>query len=121
MSKAEFDKISHEYVNAATIHGMATIDGDHKTANKQTTVLKNIYKKLETDKALAENLIDDLFEQGNVSIKIWASAHALGLNIQTDEAAKILNQYSRDESIGILGLTAEMTLREWKKKGTLKF
>jgi hypothetical protein len=70
---------------------------------------------------LAENLIDALFKQVNASVKIWASAHALGLRLRIDEAVSILDQYSRDQSIGILGLTAEITLKEWKKKGTLKF
>jgi hypothetical protein len=121
MSKADFDTTLQRYVDAATTHGKATLVGDNKTANKQASLLKKIYKRLEEDNSLAEDLIKSLFQQDNVPVKIWASAHALGLNIHTDEAVRILDQYSKNKSIGILGLTSEMTVKEWRKKGSLKF
>jgi hypothetical protein len=52
MAKPEFDKLLIKYIDSATIHGKATMAGDHKAANKQTIVLKKIYKMLEKDKIL---------------------------------------------------------------------
>ncbi len=121
MNAEETDKIFQKYVAAATLHGEATKTGDYKAANKQYARLREIYRNFEKDPDLGESTLVKLFRHPNVSVRTWASAHALGLGIHEDEAARILEQVSSDTSVGILRLNAEMTLKEWRKKGGLKF
>ncbi len=116
MLKPEYEKVFQNYITAAKAHGKATIEGDFKTANKQYANLKKIYKKLEIDHPLADNLVEILFHNTDPSVRIWAAAHALKLNIRVDEAEKVLRQASGDHNIGIFRLDAEMTLKKWEKK-----
>jgi hypothetical protein len=115
------DILLEEYITVAVTHGRATIDGDHETANKQYTTLTKLYRKLENDYSFAETFLEELFNHTNASVKTWAAAHALGLNLKEDEALEILKTISEDRSIGIVRLDAEMILKEWVKKGRLRF
>ena len=110
-----------EYISAAITHGKATLEGDHKTANKQYSKLTKLYRTLENDESFAEACLEKLFDHTNASIRIWTAAHALGLNINVDQAIRVLQEASKDRSLGILRLDAEMTLKEWQQKGRLKF
>jgi hypothetical protein len=116
MLKPEYEKVFQNYIIAAIAHGKATIEGDYKTANKQYVNLEKIYKKFERDHSLADNLVEIFFQNVDPSVRIWAAAHALKLNIRVDEAKKVLQQASGDNNIGIFRLDAEMTLKEWEKK-----
>lgn len=116
----EIESILNDFIDAAEAHEKATADGDYKTANKQYAILKKIYKKFDKNRLVAKNALEVLFKQDSVSVKIWASSHALSLNILTGDAEKILKHFSEDQNIGILRLDAEMTLKEWKKKSNLK-
>ena len=115
MTKIEQDKIFQEYINAAMEHGQATLEGNYKVANKQYARLKIIFKKFEKDHLLADNLLETLFQNSNVSVRIWAATHALKLSIRTNEAEKLLKEISRDNSLGIFRLDSEMVLKEWEK------
>ena len=121
MANQSFDEVLQLYITAAMLHGEATMKGDYKTANKQYKKLEKIYKRLEKDHVLAANLLEILFRHVDASVRMWASAHALDLNIRTDDAVRILEQNSKDQSIGILRVSSEKTISEWKRKGGLKF
>ncbi len=110
------DKVLQDYIGAAIAHGEATKEGDYKTANKQYGNLVKIYKKLEKDHLFADSIFEMLFRHENASVRIWAAAHALKLNIRTDEAENVLKKASEDHNIGILRLDSEMTLKEWNKR-----
>jgi uncharacterized protein YaaN involved in tellurite resistance len=110
-----------KYISAAVTHGEATLEGDGKTANKQYATLTKFYRKLEKDQSFAEVFLEELFHHTNASVRTWAAAHALGLNLRTDKALEILQAVSEDRNIGVVRLDAEMILREWMKKGRLKF
>lgn len=109
------------YISAAVTHGEATLEGDHKTANKQYATLTKFYRKLEKDRPFAETFLEKLFHHTDASVRTWAAAHALGLNLRTEEALEILQAIAEDHSLGVARLDAEMTLKEWMKKGRLKF
>lgn len=115
------EALLEEYTLAALMHGQATLEGDHKTANRQYGKLARFYRQLGKDRAFAELFLSKLFHHTNASVRIWAAAHALGLNIRTETATGILQEISEDRNIGIVRLDAEMTLKEWKKNGRLKF
>lgn len=110
-----------EYTQAALEHGKALASGDHKITNKAYAKLTRIYKKLEKDHVFAETILNDLLQHDNYLVRICAAAHALGLNISVDNAQNILDEISKRTDIGIIRLEAEMTLKEWRKKGELKF
>ena len=110
-----------KYVDAAIAHGEASKIGDYKIANREYDKLTRIYRKLEKDRTLAIAIIHELFQNPNYLVLGWASAHAIGLNISIDKAEKTLGEISKRTDIGIVRLTAEMTLKEWKKKGKLTF
>lgn len=115
----EEKQILPRYIQAATLHGKATLVGDYKTANKQYKILAQIFKEFQKNPLLAKSLIVNLFSVDVPSVRIWTASHALQLNIDTEHAEEILKKYSADANIGILQLDSEMVLREWRKKGKL--
>jgi HEAT repeats len=121
MSQKTVNRLLQDYIDAAILHGEASARGNYKVANKQYTNLTRIYKRFEKDKITANNLLGELLQHENTSVRIWAAAHALGLKIETEKAVKTLEEASRDNSVGILRLNAEMTLKEWNERGTLSF
>src|SRR5512140_2330762 len=102
MSAEKIDRVIREYVSAATLHGDAIKIGDHKAANRHYSQLRKIYRDFEQDRDLAESTLMKLFRHPNASVRIWASAHALGLGTHDKEAVSILQQLAADNSIEIL-------------------
>ncbi len=121
MPTKQEDRLFRDFVSAAQLHGEATLNGDDKLANKQAARLAKIYRHLQGDRQFALSFLQALFQHPSASVRVWASAHALGLGIQTNEASSILEQVSGDSRLGILRLDAQMTLKEWRKKGKLEF
>ena len=110
-----------QYADAAIAHEEASKRGDYKVANREYAKLTRIYRKLEQDPVLAQGVISELFNSSHYSVLEWASAHALGLNISVARAEKMLEEISQMTDIGIVRLGAEMTLKEWQRKGKLTF
>jgi len=110
-----------KYVAAAIAHSEASNVGNFKIANREYAKLTRIYRKFEKDHALAESMINELLKNPNRHVLGWASAHALGLNINVEKAEKILEDLSIMTDLGINRLGSEMTLKEWRKKGKLTF
>lgn len=115
------EKFFEDYILAAMTHNKATSEGDYKTVNKQYVKLTRFYKKLEKDPSFAESFLEKLLRDTNAAVRIWAAAHALGLRVIVDDALCVLQEMSKDQNIGILRLDAEVVLKEWEKKGWLKF
>jgi len=59
-----------------------------------------------------------LLDSPDVGVKLWAASHAL--EFAPTDGELVLEALSRSSEIGISKLTAETTLKEWKK-GSLKF
>lgn len=115
-----FDAFILKYTDAANLHGEASKEGNYQLANKQYRILAKMYKQLEKDRIQAEKIIEKLFEHTNPSVRIWAAADAINLGILGVRAKSILQQISEDHSIGVLRLSAEMTLKEWEKRKRLE-
>jgi hypothetical protein len=60
--------------------------------------------------------LEILFQNENPSVRGWAAAYALDLNIKIDKAAEVLRSISEDPKFGIFGFNAKITLQEWEKK-----
>jgi hypothetical protein len=119
MTKPNLDKYYSIFIDAAIKHGEATINPNAKIANKNYAILHRIYKYFQNHRGLAPDFYAKLFENENVSVRTWASAHSLGLKINIIMAESILDDLAKDKSRGILRLNAQYTLENWKKQGYL--
>lgn len=114
-------QIFEEYVKYANDHRLFVQNGDHRNANKIYKKLSRLYKYFVEDRLLAEEILIKLMRYSDPNVQIWAATHSLGLLIDIENAEKILINISRDFPNDLIGLSAEMTLREWKTKGKLNF
>ena len=121
MKTTDKNELIQNYINNAISQGEATLKGDYKTGNKECKKLSKIYKIMEKNLDFAKEMLDVLLNDENINVRIWASAHALGLNVKVDKAEDILKEISSIPDIGLLGFNAEMTLKVWKERGYLKF
>ena len=121
MKKHDNEDLIRRYIKSAVLHGEATYKGDYKIANSEAKQLTKIYRIMEQDIDLANVMLNHCLVDKDVSVKTWASAHALGLNIRINEAESVLKKVSVQKDIGILGFNAEMTLKAWKEQGYLRF
>lgn len=114
------NNIIQKYITACKAHGIASQAGKYKIANKEYSILLEIYKELEKNISIAEEIFKELLENKDIHVKIWASSHSLVLKIEKDKAEKNLIEISKMQGIGTLRLDAEMTLKQWRE-GKLKF
>ena len=114
-------KLIAEYINNAVIQGEATLSGDYKTGNKASKKMLKTYKIFEQHGDVALEILVQLLEDHRINVKIWAASHALGLGKLVKQALAVLDEISKRPDIGILRLNAEMTLKVYQEKGSLKF
>jgi hypothetical protein len=110
-----------EYVEAAGGHMEASFRGDHRKANQRYRVLKKLFGRLQQDTPFAEIFLWGLFQHESAAVRTWAAAHALGLRLHTEEAIEVLERVAREEQSGIVGLSAQLTVKEWRRRGELTF
>lgn len=114
------EETREKYINAAVLHRQCSYNGDHKTANKQYKILKNIYQHIEQSK-IDKLILLDLLENDKAEVRSWAAAHLLGLKFETSKAEFELQKMADMPNAGMLGFSAEMTLKVWRNKGYLMF
>lgn len=104
------------YRAAAKHHGEATENGDHKEANKAAETIASAYRELRQYGTDAQREILRLITDPDPGIRLWSASHSLEFSQPEAEAelAKLANAKS------LLGLSAEMTLKEWRA-GRLRF
>lgn len=112
-------KITEEIIKNATIQGITQYSGDYKKGNKASDKLFSIWKEVKKDLIIAREIIDVLKNHENVNVRIWICSISLDINYKVDETKLILEKISKDKSVGILALNAEMTLKIWLKQGYL--
>jgi len=100
------------YVENGRISDKATLGGDYKVNNKAVDKLIKIYKVIEKDLDLAKGILHPLLDS---DVSGWAATHCLALGIYEKEAVAVLKSIKNNPSSGILGLSAEETLKEWRK------
>ena len=76
---------------------------------------------MEEDSQLTAYILNTSFLHQSVNVRIFAAAHALGLNVMKSEAIAILKEISSRKDTGILGFNAEMTLKVYSEQGYIKF
>ncbi len=114
-------KIIEDYREYAILHRKASYNGDYKTVNKNYDKLKKIYTLLFNNSGLREKILPQLLNDTNFAVKLWASAHSLGIGEYKEKALDNLEYISKLSSNDTPSFEAKMTLQEYKAKGYLRF
>ena len=118
--KKTVEEIISIYEKAGKIMKESILSGEYKRHNKENAKLIKFFKEFEKNQSLGYECIDRLLESSNVVIQTKAAAYCLALNYRVKYAEKKLQKISANSENGIFGFNAEMTLKEWNKKGYLK-
>ena len=104
------------YSAAAVAHNEATVQGDHRTANKQHDIVATVYRELRARGPEAQRSLLGLLDHPSEAVRGWAAAHAL--EFAPEDGKPVLEAIAA--GAGIWAFTAGVTLEEWKK-GVLRF
>jgi hypothetical protein len=104
------------YGDAAKSHRLAIDAGDHKAANRYHDAIAALYRELRQRGSAAQRELLILLRQDDPGVRAWVAAHAL--EFAPAEGEPVLLELSM--APGALGMSATMTLREWRA-GRLRF
>ena len=119
-SERNIEEIIEQYEKSGRIIEETLLSGDYRTGNREGEKLIKFFKLFEQDIDLAEKCIDLLYKSNCTRVRTEAAAYSLSLGIDIPKAEAVLYEIGHDESLGIIGFGAEMTLKVWKKQGFLK-
>lgn len=105
----------------AFIHSETQMSGDYKTGNKAHTKIKKIYVALTQNNDLKNKFFELALKETDYKICLWVASFCLALDVDTPGAKARLAELAERKDIGILSLNAEYTIKEFDKKGFLKF
>jgi len=105
------------YAIAAAVHGEATESGNYRVANRNATIIEAIYRELRARGETALRELLPLLRDARPGVRGFAGAHCL--LFAPDQASVVLEALASTPR-SLVGLSAEMTLLEWKK-GALRF
>ena len=110
------DELVAAYRRAADAHGSASESGDYKTANPYAEEIAEVFRELRQrgEESLSELLV--LLNDPSDYVRAWAASHAL--TFAPADAEPVLVELSGHP--GASGLSARMTLHEWRA-GRLRF
>ena len=118
--KMDKESIIKQYEESGKICYECSLNGDYRKGNREAKKLVKIFKFLETNPNLADEVIDYLIKSDNIFLKMEGLSYNLALKKDISESLIILEELSKNNSIGIYRLNAEMTLKVWKENGYLK-
>ena len=113
-------EIIEQYIESGLVLRETTLNGDYKKGNREGAKIIKIFKILENNLDLAKQTLPKLYSDENVVTRMEAAAQCISLNIEVEEAIKVLESVSNDEENGIFGFNAKMTLKVWHDQGYLK-
>lgn len=111
---ASIEKLVQEYEQAAAAYGRARAAADPRSANRAHDRVAGAYRELRR-RAAASQLLP-LLKSHDEHVRGWVAAHALEFAPEQGEPV-LLWLAARP---GLLGLSAEYTLKAWRE-GTLEF
>jgi len=113
MTSETLESLIEKYRDAARRHGSGKTV---RTVNKAADEIATIHRELRERGSAALARLLPLLKDDDSSVRTWAAAHAL--TFAPTEAATVLKDLAT--APGLIGISAEMTLREWRA-GRLRF
>jgi hypothetical protein len=117
LSRASIQELKALYEDAASLHGQASVSGNHRTANAQYKRITTAWRELRRRGDEGRSTLTQLLQSGNPAVRGWAASHVL--EFAPELAAAELERLASGPP-GVTRLDAEMTLSEWRA-GNLKF
>lgn len=116
-STSDIDTIVERYAVAASTHGRAIREGDHKAANAAYDAAMNAYDTLRKRGADAQRKLLSLLDHADPSVRVWAGTHALDFDPARGVSAleRVAGGPPSPEQ-----LSAQISLDRWRK-GELRF
>ncbi len=96
---------------SAKNHYLATIKGDWKTANKEISKLREVYKKICKINGSARKELLILTENNDLAIASMAAFYSL--NYDPEKSISILEKISNEP--GIIGFQAKQAIQRWNE------
>lgn len=115
-SSVDLEQLIARYAESAAAHRAASESGDYKLANKQYAIIARTHKELLQRGNHGRARLLELLTHESAGVRGWAAAHAL--EFAPAEAEPVLIELSN--AVGTQGMSARMTLREWRA-GRLRF
>jgi pyrroline-5-carboxylate reductase len=105
------DQLVEKYRELSARHGRAIEAGNHKAANRDFDVIVSINKKLRERGSEAQRLLLGLLNDEEPGTRCWAAIDVLAFEPQ--EGERVLAELAKVPK-SLVGLTAGMTLQQWK-------
>lgn len=101
---------SRKYAVAARLHGVASRQGDHRTANRAHKELMKALREMRSSADGGVAVLRDLLKDEDSFVVCWAATHLIPLDaILAREALQALSKNPSD----LASFDASMVLREW--------
>jgi hypothetical protein len=91
-------------------HATASMNGDYRTANRIYDKLVEVLLKLRSTPDQGKDILRRLKKDSSDAVSMWAATHSLPND--EEDALAILEGIAKKG--GIIGLNAEMVIKEWK-------
>ena len=105
------DQLVEKYRELSARHGRAIEAGNHKVANREFDVIVAINKELRARGTEAHRRLLSLLNDQEPGTRCWAAMDVLAFEPQ--EGERVLTELSKVPK-SLVGLTAGMTLQQWK-------
>ncbi|TQF09323.1 DUF2019 domain-containing protein [Myxococcus llanfairpwllgwyngyllgogerychwyrndrobwllllantysiliogogogochensis] len=117
LSRASIQELKSMYEEAASLHGRASVSGNHRAANAQYKRIATAWRELRGRGDEGRSTLTELIRSGNPAVRAWAASHVLEFAPELAEAE--LERLASGPP-GVTRLDAELTLSEWRA-GNLRF
>ncbi len=107
----EIEELIDEYKLNAAKHGDTIKEGNYKVGNKCYDKLMIALNRIKEYGDEGNEALLSLTDDENDSVRCWSACHSLKYN--EEKAVKTLEEIQKQK--GIISLSAEMTLSEWRK------
>jgi hypothetical protein len=100
----------NEYIDAAKGYGEGISNGNSKLSDQYFDKIEKLFQEINSLESSGLDEIAKLLQHENESVRLWASSHLL--NYPKYASFMILEKIKNSGTI--LGLTAEVTLDQWR-------
>lgn len=107
----KLETLIREYISCAISQGTYTESGRHKEANKSYDEVLSTFRKIRESSDSWQDAMIQLTHHAEPYVRLWSATHTLIIDAPNGE--NVLQELM--VLPGMIGLSAEMTLIEWKK------